>query len=96
MSSPSKKRIFADIRELRASPSSNYTAEPLEDNIFEWHFTIRGPPQTAFEGGVYHGRIILPSEYPFKPPSIIFLTVCVGPLCQPKAQPHHPSLVCAT
>lgn len=74
MSSPSKKRIFADIRELRANVSSNYTAEPLEDNIFEWHFTIRGPQQTNFEGGVYHGRIILPSEYPFKPPSIIFLT----------------------
>jgi len=27
-----------------------------------------------FEGGIYHGRIILPSEYPFKPPNIAFLT----------------------
>ena len=39
------------------------------------HFTIRGPKDTAFEGGVYHGRILLPSEYPFKPPNIVFLTV---------------------
>ena len=29
---------------------------------------------TDFEGGVYHGRILLPSEYPMKPPNIIFLT----------------------
>lgn len=42
--------------------------------MFEWHFTIRGPVGTDFEGGIYHGRILLPSEYPFKPPNIVFLT----------------------
>ena len=46
-----------------------------QDNIFEWHFTIRGPADTDFEGGIYHGRILLPAEYPMKPPSIIMLTV---------------------
>jgi ubiquitin-conjugating enzyme E2 J1 len=46
-----------------------------QDNIFEWHFTIRGPRETEFEGGVYHGRILLPAEYPYKPPDIVFLTV---------------------
>ena len=40
----------------------------------QWHFTIRGPPGTAFDGGRYHGRITLPPEYPFKPPSIALLT----------------------
>lgn len=48
---------------------------PLEDDIFEWHFTLRGPPDTEFEGGQYHGRILLEPEYPMKPPSIIMLTV---------------------
>jgi len=42
--------------------------------MFEWHFTIRGAEGTEFEGGIYHGRILLPPEYPFKPPHIIFLT----------------------
>lgn len=41
---------------------------------FEWHFTVRGPPDTAFEGGYYHGRLSFPSEYPMKPPSIILYT----------------------
>ena len=40
----------------------------------EWHCTIRGSPQTEFEGGLYHFRIILPAEYPFRPPSIMMLT----------------------
>lgn len=26
------------------------------------------------QGGLYHGRIILPAEYPFKPPSFLMLT----------------------
>lgn len=68
------KRIHADIRELQKDASDQYYAEPLEDNIFEWHFTIRGPTSTEFEGGIYHGRILLPSDYPFKPPNIVLLT----------------------
>lgn len=47
----------------------------FQDNLFEWHFTVRGPPDTEFEDGRYHGRIILPPEYPMKPPSIILITV---------------------
>ncbi|KAG1696168.1 hypothetical protein DVH05_018702 [Phytophthora capsici] len=42
--------------------------------MFDWHFTLRGPRDTEFEGGIYHGRIILPSDYPFKPPNIMLLT----------------------
>jgi ubiquitin-conjugating enzyme E2 J1 len=45
--------------------------------MFDWHFTLRGPRETEFEGGIYHGRILLPSDYPFKPPNIILLTVGV-------------------
>ena len=56
-------------------PTPMYFAQPLEENLFEWHFTILGPSGTDFEGGLYHGRIILPTEYPMKPPSIILLTV---------------------
>ncbi|KAK7693234.1 hypothetical protein QCA50_002800 [Cerrena zonata] len=40
----------------------------------EWHCTLRGPAGTEFEGGIYHFRILLPSEYPFRPPSIMMLT----------------------
>lgn len=47
----------------------------LQDNLFEWHFTVRGPPDSDFAGGRYHGRITLPPEYPMKPPSIMLLTV---------------------
>ena len=72
------KRILADVREIQRHPTSRFTAAPLEDNLFEWHFTIRGPTKTEFEGGLYHGRILLSPEYPFKPPNIVFLTVRIS------------------
>ena len=30
----------------------------------------RGPPDSPFAGGEYHGVLLFPSEYPFKPPGI--------------------------
>lgn len=86
------KRIMQEARELANDPSTDYTAAPLEDDIFvrapqvlefvsvlmlfgqEWHCTLRGSPGTEFEGGLYHFRILLPAEYPFRPPSIMMLT----------------------
>ncbi|EJD06007.1 UBC-like protein, partial [Fomitiporia mediterranea MF3/22] len=68
------KRIMQEARELQNDPSTEYTAAPLEDNLFEWHCTLRGAPDTDFEGGLYHFRIILPAEYPFRPPSLMMLT----------------------
>lgn len=52
-----------------------------QDNIFEWHFAIRGPSDSEFEGGIYHGRIQLPPEYPFKPPAFVLLTVRIRLRC---------------
>ncbi|KDE06960.1 hypothetical protein MVLG_02699 [Microbotryum lychnidis-dioicae p1A1 Lamole] len=68
------KRILKEASELEADDSCDYSAGPLEDDLFNWHFTIKGPSGTDFEGGVYHGRMILPSEYPFKPPEIYMAT----------------------
>ncbi|KAJ3185277.1 Ubiquitin-conjugating enzyme E2 J1 [Gaertneriomyces sp. JEL0708] len=68
------KRLMKEYAELQGDPSPEFTAAPLDDNLFEWHFTIRGPPEAGFEGGRYHGRLLFPAEYPFKPPDITFLT----------------------
>ena len=71
---PSVKRILQEARELEREPSDQFRAAPLEDNLFEWHFTVCGPDGTAFESGRYHGRLLMPAEYPFRPPTIMMLT----------------------
>jgi len=71
--SPAVKRLMREAQEL-AEATYDYYAQPLSDNLFEWHFTVRGPADTEFDGGIYHGRIVLPPDYPMKPPNFIFLT----------------------
>ncbi|GJQ79060.1 hypothetical protein Trydic_g216 [Trypoxylus dichotomus] len=73
LKSPGVKRLMREAMEL-AEATEEYHACPLEDNLFEWHFTVRGPPGTEFDGGLYHGRILLPTQYPMQPPNIILLT----------------------
>jgi ubiquitin-conjugating enzyme E2 J1 len=72
---PANNQPVKEASELSSNPSADYHAEPLEDNLFEWHFTLRGPPAPSpFAGGLYHGRIVLPAAYPLRPPSFRFLT----------------------
>ena len=49
--SPAVKRLMRELTDLQNSPCPEFTASPLEDNIFEWHFTLRGPPIAGFQGG---------------------------------------------
>ena len=71
---PAIKRIMQEMREMAADEDPHYHAEAVEADIFEWHFAILGAEDSDFDGGIYHGRILLPSEYPFKPPSFQLLT----------------------
>uniref|UniRef100_A0AC34GQP6 UBC core domain-containing protein n=1 Tax=Panagrolaimus sp. ES5 TaxID=591445 RepID=A0AC34GQP6_9BILA len=67
------RRLMREASEL-SQPTDMYVARPLEDNLFEWHFTIKGPPDSPYQDGIYHGRITLPHDYPMKPPSLMMLT----------------------
>ncbi|KAJ0960774.1 hypothetical protein J5N97_001333 [Dioscorea zingiberensis] len=71
---PAVKRILQELKEMQSNPSDDFMSLPLEENIFEWQFAICGPRDSEFEGGIYHGRIQLPADYPFKPPAFMLLT----------------------
>ena len=30
------------------------------------HFVVAGPEDTLYEGGVYHGKLIFPKDYPLR------------------------------
>lgn len=81
--SPTLRRLMKEAAELSpsacspsSSPSPHFCAHPVSDsNLFDWHFTIAGPPAPSpYAGGIYHGRIVLPPQYPLRPPSFRFLT----------------------
>jgi len=59
---------------MQRDPPPYVWASPDENDILIWNFLIRGPPDSPYHGGEYHGVIIFPPEYPFKPPGIKMLT----------------------
>ncbi|MCL4134237.1 UNVERIFIED_CONTAM: hypothetical protein GTU68_044799, partial [Idotea baltica] len=41
---------------------------------FSRHYVVQGPEGSPYEGGYYHGRLVFPVDYPFRPPSIYMNT----------------------
>ncbi|CAM9216731.1 unnamed protein product [Lampetra fluviatilis] len=68
------QRLKQDYLRIQRDPVPYVSAEPLPSNILEWHYVVRGPEKTPYEGGLYHGRLLFPREFPFKPPSIYMVT----------------------
>jgi len=52
----------------------NLILKPKESDILTWYFIVHDLQDTPFEGGVYYGKIKLPTEYPLKPPDFYFIT----------------------
>lgn len=67
-------RLKQDFMRLKKDPVPYVTAAPLPSNILEWHYVVSGPEKTPYEGGIYHGKLVFPREFPFKPPSIYMIT----------------------
>ena len=67
-------RLRKELVKLQKDPPPGVIAEPDESNILKWHYAVRGPSDTNFDGGVYIGKLVFPSEYPMKPPGIMMLT----------------------
>lgn len=74
MTSVYLNRLRKELKEIKKNPIENLRASPKEDNILEWHYVIEGAKDTPYENGFYHGMIIFPKEYPYKPPSIQMIT----------------------
>ena len=69
------KRLIRELNIIDKDPIPGIDLRANEDNILEWHFVIHGKEDTPYSGGMYHGKLIFPSNFPFGPPKIIlFLT----------------------
>ncbi|EGG08869.1 uncharacterized protein MELLADRAFT_47703 [Melampsora larici-populina 98AG31] len=75
------KRINRELTELKKElPEGILSAGPKSDsNLFEWVGSIAGPVGSCYEGGVFHFNIILPHDYPFRPPKVSFQTKIYHP-----------------
>ena len=73
------KRLTKELNDMQKDDIPNLSAGPVNDNLFEWEAVIMGPIGTPYEGGVFNLSISIPSNYPFKPPIVIFKTKIYHP-----------------
>ena len=68
------------LQNFNENKYENISAGPInEDNLFYWEATIIGPDDSPYENGIYKIIMNFPSEYPFKPPTCIFITKIFHP-----------------
>ena len=73
------QRLTRELKDMEKNDIPNMSAGPINNNLFEWTAIILGPCGTPYEGGVFYLNISIPTNYPFKPPTVIFKTKIYHP-----------------
>eukprot|EP00041_Stephanoeca_diplocostata_P008399 m.124882 g.124882 ORF g.124882 m.124882 type:complete len:172 (-) comp17303_c1_seq1:336-851(-) len=79
MTTPARRRLMRDLRNLQKEPPSGVSAAPTDDNIMLWNAVIFGPPDTPFEDGAFKLTLEFTEEYPNKAPKIRFISKMFHP-----------------
>lgn len=78
------KRMFFELRNIRAGKVPFVSAVPLDDSLAEVLASIEGPPETPYEGGVFFITVKLSETKPFGPPLMRFHTKIYHPNISPQ------------
>jgi ubiquitin-conjugating enzyme E2 H len=70
------KRLSGDLSKLS---QSGIPFSQSETELKTYYIFIEGPKDTLYENSNYWLRMIVPEDYPFKSPSIVFLTPIFHP-----------------
>ena len=68
-----QKRIEKELNDFNKNPPPGITVKPINNNdMFNLEATFIGPSDSPYEGGTYRLNIVLPKDFPFKPPRFTF------------------------
>ncbi len=67
-------RIKKEYLDLQKEKNSNVLVKLVNNDYRHWKGRIKGPIDTCYQGGIFDVDIIIPDDYPFKPPKMKFDT----------------------
>ncbi|RKK69806.1 hypothetical protein BFJ69_g12383 [Fusarium oxysporum] len=88
---PFMSRLLHELLDVQreateADGSEFYTVAPISNNLLEWKGTLKGPPGSPYEGGIFHvcfsihyNRERLALGFPFERPKVRFITKIYHP-----------------
>ena len=71
---PIHNRIRKEYQDLQKEKNSNVQVKLVNNDIRHWKGRIKGPIDTCYQGGIFDVDIVIPNDYPFKPPKMKFDT----------------------
>ena len=71
---PIHNRIKKEYQDLQKEKNSNVKVKLVDNDIRHWKGRIKGTIDTCYAGGIFDVDIVIPDDYPFKPPKMKFDT----------------------
>ena len=72
------RRMKKEWKDVQAEPLQDCSVWPTSNCLHVWHALILGK-DSVYEGGEFEVRILIPPDYPFKPPKVKFMTFIYHP-----------------
>ena len=66
--------------DLNSKIDIGFSLSLINNNLYEWKFTLKAPKDSLYSGGFFYLKAIFPKEYPKERPEICFITPIYHPL----------------